>query len=412
MKKRILSLSLALLMLLALLPFGAFAAEENDYTPYVKLLRILQGEARGTIYGGFADFNGDGISELVLTYPKQNQEILDVWTLVPTSDGKTSYDRMMTTVTFEYSGNDHADNWLLITETKDGELGILVHSETVCTSSDPGYEGLVAPTGSDRMIVWKDGGFEWGEKAEFQIWQTQPDKDGNFYYYPDISDIKVNGTPVSLEEYNAWIDRFNDTQEVYGCLSPTQREDGLTSQEIIALIENGFIDVPSGQYYTEPVKWAAANGITKGTSDIAFSPTNSCTRGQVVTFLWRAANSPEPKSTVNPFTDVKESAFYYKAVLWAVEQGITKGMTDTSFAPGADCTRGQVVTFLYRNASSPKVNADNPFSDVKSGAFYYNAVLWAVKGGITKGMTETTFSPDGTCTRGQIVTFLYRDLAK
>ncbi len=170
-----------------------------------------------------------------------------------------------------------------------------------------------------------------------------------------------------------------------------------------------FTDVKASQYYYDAVTWAVDKGVTNGTSDTTFSPNANCTRGQVVTFLWRASGSPEPASSTNPFTDVKSSQYYYKAVLWAVEKGITTGMTATTFGPNASCTRAQVVTFLNRTAGTPApASSTNPFTDVKSSQYYYKAVLWAVEKGITTGMTATTFGPNATCTRGQIVTFLYR----
>lgn len=173
-----------------------------------------------------------------------------------------------------------------------------------------------------------------------------------------------------------------------------------------------FTDVAKGSYYEKAVLWAVENGITKGTSDTTFSPDDTCTRAQAVTFLWRAAGSPEPKSTNMPFTDVKSGAFYYKAVLWAVENGITKGTSDTTFSPDDTCSRGQIVTFLWRAQKSPSVTAENPFVDVKADAFYTNAVLWAVNGNITNGTSKTTFAPNDNCTRGQIVTFIYRAMVK
>ena len=143
-----------------------------------------------------------------------------------------------------------------------------------------------------------------------------------------------------------------------------------------------------------------------------FAPNESCTRAQAVTFLWRAAGSPEPTASEMAFTDVKADSYYYKAVLWAVENGITSGMSDTLFAPNATCSRSQIVTFLYRMEKSPEATAEDPFTDVKAGEFYENAVLWAVENGVTTGATATTFDPAGDCTRGQIVTFLYRCLNK
>ena len=169
---------------------------------------------------------------------------------------------------------------------------------------------------------------------------------------------------------------------------------------------NFFYDVPNGAYFYEAVKWAVDKGITNGLSDTMFGPYESCTRAQIVTFLWRAAGSPEPK-TASSFTDVPASAYYAKAVAWAVENGITNGMTATEFAPDATCTRGQSVTFLYR-ALKGSAGTISSFADVPANAFYADAVGWAVSQKVTDGTSNTTFSPDDNCTRGQIVTFLYR----
>ena len=169
---------------------------------------------------------------------------------------------------------------------------------------------------------------------------------------------------------------------------------------------NFFYDVPNDAYFYEAVKWAVDKGITNGLSDTMFGPYESCTRAQIVTFLWRAAGSPEPK-TASSFTDVPASAYYAKAVAWAVENGITNGMTDTTFAPNATCTRGQSVTFLYRALNGTASGSTN-FTDVKSDAFYADAINWAVANNVTNGTSNTTFSPNADCTRAEIVTFLYR----
>ena len=173
-----------------------------------------------------------------------------------------------------------------------------------------------------------------------------------------------------------------------------------------------FEDVSdSGKFYFEPVYWAynADPQITNGVDATHFGPDRGCTRGQVVTFLWRAAGCPEPEKAETAFTDLKPGGFYLKAVAWAVEKGITNGVSETTFAPDATCTRGQIVTFLWRFKQSPEPNnADTAFTDVDVGAYYAKAVAWAVEEGITKGMTETTFVPASTCTRGQVVTFLFR----
>ena len=176
-----------------------------------------------------------------------------------------------------------------------------------------------------------------------------------------------------------------------------------------AVRENPFTDVPEGSFYIDPVLWAVENGVTTGASDTTFNPTGTCKRAQVVTFLWRAAGSPEPTSTNNPFTDVKESDYFYKAVLWAVEKGITTGTSATTFNPTGTCKRAQVVTFLWRSAGSPDATATgNLFPDVERTAYYGKAVLWAVENGITNGMSDGTFGVSENCSRAQVVTFLYR----
>ena len=184
--------------------------------------------------------------------------------------------------------------------------------------------------------------------------------------------------------------------------------------EVIFMKANGnpqtgvFVDVATGSYYEDAVDWAVENGITKGTDDTHFSPDGICTRAQAVTFLWRTAGSPASKTSTMPFTDVPVGSYYYDAVLWAVENGITKGTSDTTFSPNMTCSRAQIVTFLWRSEKSPAAGTANPFADVKSTAYYADAVLWAVKENITKGTTNTTFSPNADCTRAQIVTFLWR----
>ena len=167
-----------------------------------------------------------------------------------------------------------------------------------------------------------------------------------------------------------------------------------------------FADVPTDAYYYEAVKWAAKKGITGGTGDGTFNPNGSCTRAHIVTFLWRAAGSPAPKSTVS-FADVPADSYYAKAVAWAVENGITLGTGDGTFSPNATCTRAQSVTFLYRALGTAPTTV-NGFTDVTADAFYADAVAWAVESGVTNGTTDSTFSPNNGCTRAQIVTFLYR----
>ena len=175
---------------------------------------------------------------------------------------------------------------------------------------------------------------------------------------------------------------------------------------------NPFTDVKTGAYYYDPVLWAVNHTpqITNGTGAGIFSPDATCMRGQVVTFLWRAMGCPEPTNANNDFVDVKPSDYFYKAVLWAAEKGITNGADASHFNPGGDCTRAHVVTFLWRAHEKPAAAGSNPFKDVAAGQYYTDAVLWAVSKGITNGIDASHFGPDNPCTRGQIVTFLYRDM--
>lgn len=176
------------------------------------------------------------------------------------------------------------------------------------------------------------------------------------------------------------------------------------------------IDGKNDVYFKDAILWAVEQGITNGVSPVEFNPSGNCTRSQIVTFLWRAMGSPEPVTAVNPFVDVKENSFYYKAVLWAYETGLTTGTDATHFSPDAVCTRAEAVTFLWRNDGRPDHGiSENPFTDISDTGKcspYYDAILWAFENGITNGTNADRFDPFGRCTRGQIVTFIYRDMAE
>ena len=226
-------------------------------------------------------------------------------------------------------------------------------------------------------------------------------RDQPFTITPDkgyaVSNVKIDGKSIgAVKSYTFENVRRTHTIEVIFMKANGNPQTGV------------FVDVATGSYYEDAVDWAVENGITKGTDDIHFSPDGICTRAQAVTFLWRTAGSPKPETRAMPFTDVPVGSYYYDAVLWAVENGITKGTSDTTFSPNMTCSRAQIVAFLWRSEKSPAAGTANPFADVKSTAYYADAVLWAVKEDITKGTTNTTFSPDADCTRAQIVTFLWR----
>lgn len=234
------------------------------------------------------------------------------------------------------------------------------------------------------------------------------DSTDKFYYEPsrtqyDLADVAYHTTRWAEAGKTVYI-----PFTVYG----TKGEEASGTMAITIAQTMNFIDVKPGDFFYEPVKWAVNNKITNGTSSTTFSPYKNCNRAEIVTFLWRAAGSPEPTVTRNPFKDVNAvtHSSYYKAILWASQKGITAGTTATTFSPYQECTRSQIVTFLYRYAGKPSGNYTNPFKDVSSvnEASYYNAILWAVGKGITQGTSTTTFSPYASCTRGEAVTFLYR----
>ena len=243
-----------------------------------------------------------------------------------------------------------------------------------------GTGGSISPSGSVSVREGRD-----------QTFTITPDKS-----YA-VSNVKIDGKSIgAVKSYT-----FENVSRTH-------------TIEVIFMKANGnpqtgvFVDVATGSYYEDAVDWAVGNGITQGTDDTHFSPDGICTRAQAVTFLWRAAGSPKPETRTMPFTDVPAGSYYYDAVLWAVENDITKGTSDTTFSPNMTCTRAQIVAFLWRSEKSPAAGTDNPFADVKSAAYYADAVLWAAKKDITKGTTNTTFSLDADCTRAQIVTFLWR----
>ena len=201
----------------------------------------------------------------------------------------------------------------------------------------------------------------------------------------------------------------NLTDNGDGTYTFTMPDEAVNIKVLFLRHENPFLDVNETQFFYDPVLWAVENGITSGISAEAFGPFVVCNRAQVVTFLWRYAGSPEPTATENPFIDVQAGSFYEKAVLWAVENGITNGVSANEFGPGLACNRAQVVTFLWRLMKQPApATTEHPFTDVVPGSFYEQPVLWALENGITTGATATTFNPNGECLRAQVVTFLYR----
>ena len=259
------------------------------------------------------------------------------------------------------------------------------------SSSDPTYSVTVDKTENGSVTVSPKS----ASKGDTVTVTVKPDSG---YVLETLTVTDKNGNELTLKDKG---------DGKYTFTMPTGKvEVKATFMEDNSML-NFFYDVPNGAYFYEAVKWAVDKGITNGLSDTMFGPYESCTRAQIVTFLWRAAGSPEPK-TASSFTDVPASAYYAKAVAWAIENGITNGMTETTFAPNATCTRGQSVTFLHRALKGTEPTTVNGFTDVAADAFYADAVAWAVESGVTNGTTDSTFSPNNGCTRAQIVTFLYR----
>ncbi|MBR6915518.1 MAG: S-layer homology domain-containing protein, partial [Clostridia bacterium] len=284
-----------------------------------------------------------------------------------------------------------------------------------CSVCGEVFEGLevIFPTGHDAVI---DGATEPSCETAGHTAGTHCKNCGEVL-------IAQNEIPAKGHVWDEGVVTAEPTYDADGARVLTCSVCGKTATEVIPKLEHTplpcgddetcpgkiFRDMPArGDWAHDPIDWAVEYGITTGTSPNTFSPGHLVTRAQVVTFLWRVAGSPEPTGVGGRFADVKEGAYYFKPVTWAIEKGITNGITDRLFEPDGVCTRAQIVTFLYRYAGSPKVSVKNTWSDVVNGSFYEEAVLWAASAGITSGISATKFAPSDFCTRAQTVTFLYR----
>lgn len=312
--------------------------------------------------------------------------------------------------------------------------GLLVRYGVITVYTVEGGADLTYKTTFNKNVVFDEDDF-------VKLWNKSSNKSkldyvqfttntlvGDLYVSSEKNAYAVSSNMKFYYDYNSAIDKgFNDydldlvTYVPYSKATKAYEETisftcvGETFSETLSgvlVIKVGntmnFTDVKTTDYFYDAVVWAVDQGVTSGTSATTFSPNKTCSRAEVVTFLWRAAGEPKPTSTYMPFSDVKVTDYYYDAVRWAVEEKVTTGTSATTFSPNATVTRGQVVTFLYRARKASSVSTTNPFTDVKSGEYYYDAVLWAVKNDVTNGLTATTFGPNTGCTRGQIVTFLYR----
>ncbi len=280
------------------------------------------------------------------------------------------------------------------------EIGIKTYTLTILRNSGTGGNEGGGSSGYSYYTIKATAGAGGSISPSGNV-SVREGRDQAFTITPDkgyaVANVKIDGKSIgAVKSYTFEYVKKSHTIEVVFMKANGNPQTGV------------FADVATGSYYEEAVDWAVENGITQGTDDTHFSPDGICTRAQAVTFLWRTAGSPEPETRTMPFTDVPVGSYYYDAVLWAVENGITNGTSDTTFSPNMTCSRAQIVAFLWRSEKSPAAGTANPFADVKSTVYYADAVLWAVKEDITKGTTNITFSPDADCTRAQIVTFLWR----
>ena len=334
-------------------------------------------------------FNGNGGTPSVGSMRTTNQKLTSLPTA--TRSGRYSFDgwytaasggTKITTATVFYENTAVYAHWTYIGSggSSSGGGGYTYHTIRAIS----GLNGSISPSG------WTSVRHGWD-----QTFAITPDKG-----YA-VAKVLVDGKSVgSVKSYTFKNVTKDHTIEVVFMKANGNPQTGV------------FVDVPEGSYYEEAVDWAVKNGITTGTGNNYFTPDGICTRAQAVTFLWRVAGSPTPKTEAMPFEDVLNGSYYYEAVLWAVENGITVGTSATTFSPELTCSRAHIVTFLWRAANSPSAKTANPFTDVAADAYYIDAVLWAVKHKITAGTTLSTFSPDEGCTRAQIVTFLYRAHSK
>mgnify|MGYP001049521012 CR=1 FL=1 len=335
-------------------------------------------------------FNGNGGTPSVGSMRTTNQKLTSLPTA--THSGRYSFDgwytaasggTKITTATVFYENTTVYAHWTYIGGGSSGGGGGGGHTyHTIRAIS--GLNGSISPSG------WTSVRHGWD-----QTFAITPDKG-----YA-VAKVLVDGKSVgSVKSYTFKNVTKDHTIEVVFMKANGNPQTGV------------FVDVPEGSYYEEAVDWAVEKGITTGTGNNYFTPDGICTRAQAVTFLWRVAGSPTPKTEAMVFEDVLDGSYYYEAVLWAVENGITVGTSATTFSPELTCSRAHIVTFLWRAANSPSARTVNPFTDVATDAYYIDAVLWAVKHKITAGTTLSTFSPDEGCTRAQIVTFLYRAHSK
>ena len=383
MKRRILSLILALCLLTVCVNAAGLTAKTvaQAYRGVLDSAKL-----RNSHSVRFYDVCGDGAPEMILLTQAKSGEQLQVWTY---EDGSAAL--ALTVDWVEVSASKH---WLYL--LKNGDLAWYY--------VNGGYDPPIWYGTNQGTTYARDGA---GLRQTRTFTYDFKENGGNI----TPSGGTLNGQKLSANTARQTDQAFtasfslllmsNDLDGVPGTMSKSEAQawlNGITGQ---------FFDVPAGQYYADAVAWALQNGVTSGTSETVFSPDKPCTRAQAVTFLWRAAGQPKAGSAAG-FSDVPAGQYYSEAVAWAVATGVTSGTSAGKFSPDSPCTRAQIVTFLYRAAGAPTVSPSGSFYDVPTGAYYELPVGWAVGSGVTTGTGSGKFSPASSCTRAQIVTFLYR----
>ena len=365
---------------------------------YTKGTVHLEAGYNGGTYTSFYSFSGDTgrKTEMLSLLNERLPAILQVTRAVIYEKGYKLSDLGLTA--YNKCGVMHAYGHGVITrEPTCGTQGIKTYTCYVCGNT---YEDYLSPTGEH---TWDNGAV---------VTEPTCTKTGVKRYTCKVCKKATRDEAVPALGH-AWVPGEippgyysdpHDRQITYSCSRCGATKEGRCCAAEV------FIDMPDESNWAhEPIDWAYFNGITSGTTPNTFSPKSVLTRGEVVFFLWKTKGSPEPATTVNPFRDVKENRYFYKAVLWAVENGITKGTSDTTFEPLKKCTRAQTMMFIWIAAGEPEPTVtENPFTDIQADKYYYKAVLWAVENGLTSGVTPEKFGPNQSCTRAQMVNFLYK----
>ncbi len=390
MKRRAFAILLTVCLLLGLMPTGASAVELSsaDREGIDRLLSVYEW------YGK----NYNCTNAAAVTDKNFHRNLLEAVVLHPSCVYFADYP---VTFTENWRGTDPRGRWKGYSEISSADTDWILKNIFHCTDRD--IAAMRNYLASSEYVYYQNGryyAFLGGVGGGFYTQNMQA------YSYGSLLLVRfdmynIYGNEFMFRKY-AVVGKSNVGGRDYWTLY--YLDDAMPS-------DTGFLDVDDGAYYAQSVSWALDGGITNGVSDYAFAPNQACTRAQAVTFLWRMAGCPAPKSADCPFRDVSAGAYYYPAMLWAVENGITNGMSATAFAPNAPCTRAQIVTFLYRAAGSPPVgNGGGNFFDVPRNSYYYGPVLWALANAITQGTDGSHFSPNQKCTRAQMVTFLHRFL--